>query len=255
MIRGTLARQMDHDPRFTWRGEAVTRIENLSDIVFALALGMLVSSATRPTNFDQLTEHLFTIIPVAAGFALLFTVWNAHFTYFRRYGVADGVVVFLNCVLLLFVLFVAYPLRFIFDGLYGVIVGSIFDDWSFLEAAGITYEISGIIMAYFAVGYAMTYLVIALMYARALAKAEALDLTPTEQAMTRQSIFMFCVIIVISLVVAVLAVLTDLNAFAACLMILLAPAAILVRHLYKLPEVAKDGLTGEERSEAEAGDA
>lgn len=49
----------------------MTGIENLSDIVFALAFGMLVSWAARPQTFTQLTNHLMTILPVAAGFFML----------------------------------------------------------------------------------------------------------------------------------------------------------------------------------------
>ena len=112
MLRETIAQRLDHDPLFKWRGDHVTRIENLSDIVFALALGMLVSATSPPTNFSELGAHLLNIIPVAAGFGLLLNLWNAHFVYFRRYGLADGQTIFLNACLLLVVLFLAYPLRF-----------------------------------------------------------------------------------------------------------------------------------------------
>ena len=50
MIRRALKTHLDQDPYFQWRGDSVTRIENLSDIVFALALGMLVSSSSPPLN-------------------------------------------------------------------------------------------------------------------------------------------------------------------------------------------------------------
>lgn len=241
MLRDTVVRELDHDPRFTWRGESVTRIENLSDIVFALALGMLVSSAQRPETFNDLTRHLFTIIPVAAGFALLFSVWNAHFTYFRRYGVADGRIVFLNCILLLFVLFVAYPLRFIFDGLFGYILFLITEDPGLLNAAEMTYENSGIMMGYFTGGYALIYIIISLMYAHALSKAEVLGLTETEMIMTKRSIIMFWVIIVNAVVTGLLAVLTPMNAFAGCIMALNGPASMIVGRLMPLPEVSERG--------------
>ncbi|MAP93682.1 MAG: hypothetical protein CMK07_01910 [Ponticaulis sp.] len=239
MLRDLASRQMDHDPRFTWRGDAVTRIENLSDIVFALALGMLVSSAERPTTFDDLSGHLLTIIPVAAGFAVLFSVWNAHFTYFRRYGVADGMIIFLNCVLLLFVLFVAYPLRFIFDGLFGYVYGMITQEWDYLQDARLTFRTSGIVMGYFTVGYALIYGVISLMYAHALSKAEMLELTAVEKMMTRQSIIMFIAIILISLTTGALAVFTSLGAFAGCLMGVLGPMGYVVKFLARPKDVSE----------------
>ena len=92
-MRDTVAKHLDHDPDFEWRGQTVTRIENLSDIVFALALGMLLLTGTPPQTFAQLIQFLISIIPVAAGFFILFTIWNAHFVFFRRYGLADNQIV------------------------------------------------------------------------------------------------------------------------------------------------------------------
>ena len=240
MIRNTVARQLDHDPRFTWRGEAVTRVENLSDIVFALALGMLVSSAQRPQTFTDLTEHLMTIAPVAAGFALLFSIWNAHFTYFRRYGVADGMIIFLNCVLLLLVLFLAYPLRFIFDALFGVIVGQMTGNWTGLERAGIGFRESGIIMGYFTAGYAMVYVVISLMYSHALARADVLNLTESERKMTLQSIWMFRCMIVVAVIVGILSTFTPLYSMSGMLMMLLWPIGMILRWVFRVPVLDGD---------------
>lgn len=235
MLREIVSRELDHDPRFSWRGGSVTRIENLSDIVFALALGMIVSSAARPETFGELTSHLLTIIPVAAAFAILFMIWNAHYVFFRRYGVADGRIILLNCVLLLLVLFTAYPLRFIFDSLYGFIEGRM-GDWSRLEEAGINYREAGIIMGYFALGYGLIYLIISQMYAHALSKADLLALTPSEVAMTRQSIWIFRSQIIIVTLTGFCAIWTPLYAFAGALMGLIWPAALLVSRLIPVPE-------------------
>ena len=236
LIRETITRELDHDPRFHWRGGSVTRIENLSDIVFALALGMIVSSGSRPTTFSELTGHLFTIFPVAAAFAVLFMIWNAHYVFFRRYGVADSWIILLNCVLLLLVLFVAYPLRFIFDGLFGYILGASTGDWAFMEAAGLTYRTSGVIMGYFALGYGLVYVVISQMYAHALRKAGTLGLNETEIAMTRQSMWFFRAEILIVALVGGLAVWTPMTAFAGGLMALTWPAAWIIDRIIPVPE-------------------
>ena len=106
-MRTEIAKHLDHDPNFEWRGQTVTRIENLSDIVFALALGMLLLTGTPPQTFSELITFLINIVPVAAGFLILFMIWNAHFVFFRRYGIADNTVVLLNALLLLMVLFFA----------------------------------------------------------------------------------------------------------------------------------------------------
>ncbi|MEO1041606.1 MAG: hypothetical protein AAFX52_04885, partial [Pseudomonadota bacterium] len=70
MLRDGLTAQRDHDPHFRWRGEEVTRVENLSDIVFALSVGMLVSSTDVPRSFDEVQQFLIGIVPVTAGFAV-----------------------------------------------------------------------------------------------------------------------------------------------------------------------------------------
>ena len=72
----------------------MTRIENLSDIAFALALGMLISGVDAPQSFEDLIRFLIYIIPAALGFAILLQVWTAHYTFFRRYGVADKRITF-----------------------------------------------------------------------------------------------------------------------------------------------------------------
>lgn len=229
MIRGEIARQLDHDPNFRWRGEAVTRIENLSDIVFALALGMLVSASTPPQTYQQLLPHLSTIIPVAAGFTILLVIWNAHFTFFRRYGVADGYIIFLNAILLLFILFIAYPLRFAFDSFFAWIVGALLDDWGRMNAMGISsYLQAGVIVAWFSAAGMFVYLLLHQMYRHALRKADVLGLSYSEQAMTRRSIWRYRCEVIIYAVVAVLAGFTLLGPMAAMLGILNWPAAIMI---------------------------
>ena len=240
MIRDTIVRELDHDPRFHWRGGSVTRIENLSDIVFALALGMIVSSGAPPRTFDELTSQLITIVPMSAAFGVLFMIWNSHFVFFRRYGVADGPIIFLNCILLLLVLFTAYPLRFIFDSFFGFIYGMATEDWAFMDAAGLTYRTSGIIMGYFAIGYGLIFLVISQMYAHALGKRDLLGLTSKEVAMTRQSVWFFRLEIIVVALVGYLAVFTPIRAFAGGLMFLFWPAGWLVGHFIPIPDGVDD---------------
>ncbi|MGE6696700.1 TMEM175 family protein [Hyphomonas sp. NPDC076900] len=234
MIRELVGRDLDHDPRFRWRGGPVTRIENLSDIVFALAFGMLVSTATRPTTFSEVSAHLLTIIPVAAGFALLVLIWNAHFTFFRRYGVADGRIIFLNCVLLLLVLFVAYPLRFVFDSLFGFLL-SLSGDWSALQAAGIGFHEAGRLMSYFAFGYGLIFVIISLMYFHALSRAPQLGLSELEKVITRQSIWHYGCQAGVAVLTGAVAWLTPAGPAAGFLFMLIGPLVFLVQSRIKVP--------------------
>lgn len=205
MLRSELARQMDHDPDFRWRGDNVTRIENLSDIVFALALGMLVSAASPPTTLAGLEAHLISIIPVAFGFAFMVLIWNAHFTYFRRYVIAGPWIVFLNACLLLAILFIAYPLRFVFDSFFAFII-ALFGDWTRMNELGIaTFRDAAKITGYYAMGHFAIYMILQAMYRHAFRKADDLGLNEKERVMTLRSIWHYrfdCLLAVIAFVTA-----------------------------------------------------
>ncbi|MBB35133.1 MAG: hypothetical protein CME88_07790 [Hirschia sp.] len=242
MLRDAISKRLDHDPRFTWRGGQVTRIENLSDIVFALALGMLVSSSAAVVTFADLVDHLLNVIPVAAGFSLLLVIWNAHFVFFRRYGVADGRIIVLNAALLLIVLYLAYPLRFIFSSLFAYIL-YLFGEAQRIEAMRVGFKESGMIMAFFSIGYCMTYIVISMMYSHALKKADLLELNATERAMTLRSIWEFRIQVIIAAIAGVVAITTPLAGGSGALLILIWPISAILNRIIKLPDSGES--TGE----------
>lgn len=227
-MRETVAKHLDHDPEFEWRGQSVTRIENLSDIVFALALGMLLLTGTPPQTFSELLVFLIGIIPVMAGFAILLLIWNAHFVFFRRYGLADNTVVFLNSSLLLVVLFLAYPLRFIFDSLFLFIIASITGDYTALEASEMSYQTSAYGVAIFNLGYAVLFLILSLMYRHALGKADLIGLDTDERILTKRSIWMMRAQVIIALFVVICAYFTPIGAFSGSFLALNWPVGVVI---------------------------
>lgn len=235
MIRGAISKGLDHDPNFRWRGEAVTRIENLSDIVFALAFGMLISAASPPQTMSDLSGFLFSIIPVTAAFAVLIGIWNHHFTFFRRYGVADKHIIFLNSILLFVVLYLAYPLRFAFDSLFAAITG-LSGDASQFQRMEMTFEDSGIILAYFGVGFAIIHALFALMHRHVIKKRELLSLSDYEFVITQQSVFTHWGNVLVALGMAYFAYFTSLNGWAGCLMGFIGLIYVVRNWKYKLPE-------------------
>lgn len=185
MIRGALDEfnGLDHDPDFRWRGTNVTRIENLSDIVFAIALGMLITGVDAPRDIAGLRQFLWNVFPTALGFAVLLGLWHGHYTFFRRYGVADKTIIFLNAVLIFVVLFMAYPLRFAFDSLFAFMTG---DTDRSVEMGVMSLKIAGEFVAFFSLAYAIAFLIFALMYGHILKKAELLSLNVFELTLTKQ---------------------------------------------------------------------
>jgi hypothetical protein len=234
MIREQIIQSRDHDPHFAWRTTEVLRIENLSDIVFALALGILVSAGSTIRTFSDLTDYLISIIPIAAGFAMLVSIWNDHFLFFRRYALADGRIIVLNTALLLLILYIAYPLRFVFDSLFGFILMQAGQTDRIIEME-VGYRESGIILAFFSAGFGAIYLTIALMYARALSLAAELGLSPKEKVLTRRTLYVHFARIAASIIVVVLASFTPLNGFAGFALTLIWPFAAVAGALTPLP--------------------
>jgi hypothetical protein len=67
-----------------------TRVEALSDMVFAFALTLLVVSSAPPSSFVDLNEQLWGFPGFAAAFAILLIIWHSHYIFFRRYALEDG---------------------------------------------------------------------------------------------------------------------------------------------------------------------
>ncbi|MEM7661687.1 MAG: TMEM175 family protein [Pseudomonadota bacterium] len=214
MLRQQFTEQLDHDPDFQWRGAQVTRIENLSDIVFALAFSMMVTASNTPFTFDGIKTHLVSLAPISVAFAFMLGTWNRHFLFFRRYGLADNRIVWLNALLLLTVLSIALPMRFIFESLFAWIL-TLFGYLEAMNRIGVqSYRQAGEIIAYFGVIYAVLNVIQAQMYAHALHKSDVLQLNHLERAHTRSAIWTSRIDVVIGLITAVVAYCTIAGPFA-----------------------------------------
>ncbi len=230
-MRNEIAKHLDHDPDFEWRGQSVTRIENLSDIIFALALGMMLFGGAPPQTFSELVHFLVSIIPVTASFVILFIIWNAHFVFFRRYALADNTIVLINSALLLMVLFTAYPLRFIFDSFFWYMLGGVTGDYTQLALSDMDMANSARSMAFFGTGYAVIYALLSLMYQHAIRKAGLIGLSEKERRLTLTTVWIYRGEVIIAILLVLAALFTPLGPFAGFLMLLNWPNAYLVEFL------------------------
>ncbi|HAS58364.1 MAG TPA: hypothetical protein DCS64_07690, partial [Algoriphagus sp.] len=98
---------------FQLRGLENTRIESLSDGVFAIAIGLLLLSSSPPENFEQLRDFIKDFIPFAGSISILMLIWYQHYLYFIRFGLRDSGTTAINTILLFLVLFYTYPLKFL----------------------------------------------------------------------------------------------------------------------------------------------
>jgi uncharacterized membrane protein len=190
MIREKLVEKNFGQGKFRWRGHEISRIEGLSDAVFAFAITLLVVSLEVPKTFDELAETIHGFGAFAICFVLLFIVWHTQYKFFRRYGLQDTITIVLNGALLFVVLFYVYPLKFLFTSLVDRLMGG--HNEIRLENGNIVSMIEGNqmgqLMIIFGIGYFAVFGVFVLLYLHAYRKRAELELTKLEVFDTRTSI-------------------------------------------------------------------
>jgi predicted outer membrane lipoprotein len=153
------------------RRHEVSRLEAFSDAVFAFALALLVVSVEAPSSYAELVDRMLGGVSFACCFALLVWLWYEHHSFFRRFGLQDGVTIFLNALLLFVVLLYVYPLKFMFDSLFARFAPRLkppepMQLWELANTATI-----------YSIGFIAIFVLFALFYRRALARRDELGLS------------------------------------------------------------------------------
>jgi len=156
------------------RRHEISRLEAFSDAVFAFALALLVVSVEAPSSYAELIDRMLGGVSFACCFALLIWIWYEHHMFFRRFGLEDGVTIFLNALLLFVVLLYVYPLKFMFDSLFARVAPRLkppepMELWQLGHVATI-----------YALGFVAIFVLFALFYQRALARRDELGLSALE---------------------------------------------------------------------------
>jgi uncharacterized membrane protein len=191
MLRGRLAqRRIGGEEGFSWRGQDVLRMEGFADAVFGFALTLLVVSLEVPNTFDELLATMRGFFAFAISGWLLYSVWFDHYLFFRRYGLQDTFTMHLSSVLLFVVLFYVYPLKFLFTALMDELLD--FSTQVGPSTGDVVETIEpgqwSLLMVLFGVGFVVVQLVFFLLYWRAYALREMLELDAYEASITRQEI-------------------------------------------------------------------
>jgi len=166
---------------FRMRGKAISRVEIFSDVIFGLALTLLVVPLQVPKNFSELRVSVRGFVPFAICFGLFSLLWHAHFKFFRRYALQDRTTLALDSILLFVVLFYVYPLKYLFGALAG--------EWSgtFSSQFRSQGEVQELVLLY-GVGFAAAFMLIASLHVNAWRLREKLELSGTERLITMASI-------------------------------------------------------------------
>ena len=162
---------------FRWRGGDVSRLETLSDAVFAIALTLLVVSLEVPETSEELVALFWQFPAFALCFAFLVWVWHQHYRFHRRFGFEDAWTVALNGLLLFCVVFYVYPLKFLAAALVSApLSGTPAPDLAVHGAR---------VMQLYAAGFTGIFLTLTLFYARAWRLRDAIGLDAAERVLTR----------------------------------------------------------------------
>src|SRR5216117_2275701 len=104
---------------FRLRGMEMTRLETFIDAAFAFAISMLVIAPQQiPDNIEALLGAFKNVPAFVASIVVLRIFWRGHWLWSRRYGLEDGVSIFVSWALLVTVLIYIYPLKAIFGSMW-----------------------------------------------------------------------------------------------------------------------------------------
>lgn len=131
--------------------ESKSRVEAISDAIFAFAATLVVVSLDVPEDFSELRASLGSFIPFGISFFALVMIWRTHYNFFRRSQFVDGLIIALNMMMLFVVLFYVYPLKFLANLAFG-------------EATISGWEQFAELFELYSLGFAAIFLFLTLMY-------------------------------------------------------------------------------------------
>src|ERR1700686_3130733 len=194
MIRELAGHQLvPPEKHFRWRGGEITRLEGLTDAVFAFAVTLLVVSLEVPHTYAELVVAMKGFFAFAICFTMLVQVWYYHYIYSRRYGLQTTYVVVLNAVLLFVILFYVYPLKFLFTVVVGGLTQGLTVPQEQLTRMFTSAQQVPALMVIYSLGYTAVCVLFALLYHYAYSKRTELELNEYEAMRTIHAvIFQLC---------------------------------------------------------------
>jgi uncharacterized membrane protein len=193
---------------FRLRGIEMTRLETFIDAAFAFAVTMMVIAAERvPDDINTLLAAFKHVPAFLASVVVLGIFWRGHWLWSRRYGLEDGVSIFISWALLCTILIYIYPLKAIFGSMFYHL-----SDGRLGQALGVRNETQArAIFAIYAIGFAAIALEILLLYLRAWKLREPLRLNARERFLTRADLMGWSVPASVGMIALVLALTLPAN--------------------------------------------
>jgi Endosomal/lysosomal potassium channel TMEM175 len=126
-IASSLPPDLDALPRlrgFRLRGIEMTRLETFIDAAFAFAITMLVIAAQQiPDDIETLLAAFKNVPAFIASIVVLGIFWRGHWLWSRRYGLEDGMSIFISWAMIATILIYIYPLKAVFSSMWFLLSG------------------------------------------------------------------------------------------------------------------------------------
>src|SRR5438094_9925049 len=104
---------------FRLRGMEMTRLETFIDAAFAFAISMLVIAAQQiPDDIASLLAAFKNVPTFICSIVVLGIFWRGHWLWSRRYGLEDGISIFISWAMIATILIYMYPLKAIFSSMW-----------------------------------------------------------------------------------------------------------------------------------------
>jgi uncharacterized membrane protein len=204
-IGSTMPAELDALPRlggFRLRGMEMTRLETFIDAAFAFAITMLVIAAERiPDDIETLLAAFKNVPAFVASIVVLGIFWRGHWLWSRRYGLEDGISIFISWAMIVTILIYMYPLKAIFSSM-----------WFLLSGGRVGHTLGAhsesqvrALFAVFALGFTAIAIEVVLLNLRAWQLRQPLRLNAKERLITLYEITGWCVPVGVGIISLVLA--------------------------------------------------
>lgn len=172
------------------RTQPNSRLDNLTDAVFGIAITLSIYNLTIATSFRDLYNFAFTLPAFLICIVFLYLFWKAHVEFSRFIGFEDSWLQFYNVLFITLIIFYTFPLR---------ILTLMITQMVFSIDMGVQIESHQVplLMIYYGFVFFSLYFLVFLMYSRAQGLKPDLPFNPKEKFMIKanriQNLIMFSV--------------------------------------------------------------
>ncbi|MEB2776615.1 TMEM175 family protein [Algoriphagus sp. D3-2-R+10] len=191
-MRNQLFNSNHRDPNITYRGESPSRLDNLTDAVFGIAVTLLIFNLASPNSLEDLIVFTKTLPAFLISIGFLIVIWQEHVRFSEIYTMRGSWLIFLNSLFIALIIFYVYPLRFLTLFLTNLIFGT---ELTLQISPG---EIPDLMIYYGSIAFAL-YFVLFWFYNLSIWNRKSLALNPYEELHAKFQRFRMIIMFIVPL--------------------------------------------------------